>query len=224
MARQRYVTGNGATKNVGATHASPIPYPTPKDTGLDWLIEEPQDSHRRSIRLPTYDYAQTGAYFVTVCTRNGACIFGTIQKGKMRLNEIGRMANQTWEQSPTHFPQVKLDAWVVMPNHIHGIIVIFKSPPAGMNQTVHTQWATHASPLRNNRPTGPSKSSIGAIVGSFKSAVTKQVNAMRDTSGPSIWQRNYYEHIIRSEPSMDRIRQYIADNPANWSIDPENPH
>ena len=171
----------------------------------------PTPHRRRSLRLPRFDYTQQGAYFVTVCTRNRACLFGEILNGEMQLNDIGRVAHRTWEEISTHFPQVERDAWVVMPNHVHGIIVIV-GPPAG---------ATHASPLQ--RPSGPPKRSIGAIVGSYKSAVSKRINTMRGTPGVSVWQRNYYEHVIRTESALHRIRHYITDNPARWSEDPENP-
>ena len=186
---------------------------TPDDANHrgDACVAPATHQRRRSIRLPRFDYTQQGAYFVTVCTRNRSCLFGEIVNGEMRLNDIGRVAHRMWEEIPTHFPQVGIDAWVVMPNHIHGVIVI-AGPPVG---------ATHASPLQ--RPAGPPKRSIGAIVGSYKSAVSKRINAMRGTPGASVWQRNYYEHIIRNESALNRIRQYIADNPARWSEDPENP-
>ena len=171
----------------------------------------PTTHFRRSLRLPRFDYTRQGAYFVTVCARNRACLFGEIVDGEMRLNDIGRVAHRIWEEIPIHFPQVEIDAWVVMPNHIHGVLVIV-GPTVG---------ATHASPLQ--RPAGPSKRSIGAIVGSYKSAVSKRINAMRGTPGVSVWQRNFYEHVIRNESTLNRIRQYIADNPARWAEDPENP-
>ena len=127
----------------------------------------------------------------------------------MRLNDVGEVARSMWEEIPAHFAQVETDAWVVMPNHVHGVLVIA------------SVGATHASPLQ--RPAGPRKRSVGAIVGSYKSAVSRRVNAMYRTPGASLWQRNYYEHVIRDEAALGRIRQYIADNPARWSEDPENP-
>ena len=186
---------------------------TPDDANYrgDACVAPATHQRRRSIRLPRFDYTQQGAYFVTVCTRNRSCLFGEIVNGEMRLNDIGRVAHRMWEEIPTHFPQVGIDAWVVMPNHIHGVIVI-AGPPVE---------ATHASPLQ--RPAGPPKRSIGAIVGSYKSAVSKRINAMRGTPGAPVWQRNYYDHIIRNEAALNRIRQYIADNPARWAEDPENP-
>ena len=170
------------------------------------------NTHRRqSTRLPRFDYTQQGAYFVTMCTRNRACLFGDIMNGEMRLNDIGRVAHRMWEEIPTHFPQVETNVWVVMPNHVHGVIVI-ADPHVG---------AAHASPLQ--RPSGPPKRSLGAIVGAYKSAVSRHVNQSGHPHGLPIWQRNYYDHVIRDNAALDRVRQYIADNPARWDEDPENP-
>lgn len=176
----------------------------------------PATHRRRSLRLPRFDYTRQGAYFVTLCTRNRACLFGEIVNGEMRLNDVGSVAHRMWEEIPTHFPQVETDVWVVMPNHVHGVIVVADSN-VGVSRTV---GATHASPLR---PAGLPKRSLGAVVGSYKSAVSKHVNAMRGTPSVSVWQRNYYDHVIRNESALDRIRQYIADNPGRWAEDPENP-
>ena len=172
---------------------------------------------RRSLRLPAYDYAQAGAYFVTVCTHGRQCLFGDVADGAMVLNDVGKVAQEAWENIPTHFPHVETDAWTVMPNHVHGVIVIARPnvevPPIG--------GATHASPLHHR--SGPPKHSIGAIVGAYESAVSNRLNATRGTPGARVWQRNYYEHVIRNEADLHRIRQYIADNPGRWAEDPENP-
>ena len=149
---------------------------------------------------------------MTLCTRSRACLFGDIVNGEMRLNDIGKLAHRLWEEIPTHFPQVETDVWVIMPNHVHGVIII-AAPHVG---------ATHASPLPQ-RPSGPRKRSLGAIVGAYKSAVSKHVNRSGHPSGLPIWQRNFYDHVIRDDAGLDRIRQYIADNPARWAEDPENP-
>jgi putative transposase len=174
--------------------------------------------HRRSIRLEGYDYAQPGAYFITICTQDRVCLFGDIVDGVMRLNQTGEIVRQCWMAIPEHFPHAMLDEFVVMPNHVHGIIVVGEMPNVG---------ATHASPLPlappRVRPHGPHRQSVGSIVGSFKSAATRRMNEYRGTSGTTVWQRNYYEHIIRTEDSLDRIRRYIAENPARWAVDRENP-
>jgi REP element-mobilizing transposase RayT len=198
-------TGHGATTRVAPT----VPVPQRK---------------RRSIRLQGYDYTQPGAYFITICTQDRACLFGKVADGQMQLNDAGKTAEQCWQEIPSHFPTVVLDVFVVMPNHLHGIVVL--------NDYV---GATHASPLQRNnaspvqngvspgRPRGPQGRSIASIIGSFKSAVTKRINEIRMTPGASVWQRNYYEHIIRDDESLNRIREYIANNPLQWEFDRENP-
>ena len=185
---------------------------------------------RRSIRLPGYDYSQPGAYFVTICTLNRACLFGDIVNGVMRLNPMGCMVQECWMAIPQHFPHVVLDAFVVMPNHVHGILVIVEKTNAGAAHSagaMRSVGATHASPLQNDntptRPRGPKRQSIASIVGSFKSAVTKCINEYRGTPGAPVWQRNYYEHIIRTEESLNHIREYILQNPLRWHLDRENP-
>ena len=164
----------------------------------------PRDSinHRRSMRLHGYDYRHNGAYFVTICTHNRTSLFGEIKNNEMRLTAAGTVAHRVWEEIPQHFSNVATDAFIVMPNHVHGIIVI-----------ANTLQPPHQSP----------KSALGTIVGSYKSAVTKQINRGRGTPGASVWQRNYYEHVIRDETSLHDIRQYIVHNPAKWDDDPENP-
>ena len=176
---------------------------------------DPQKHHRRSIRLKNYDYTQAGAYYITIVTYQRDPLFGRIVNEEMQLSDHGRIADECWRAIPEHFPNRELDAYVIMPNHIHGILVIHgigmatnPSPSAG---------ARHASPLR---PHGVEPGSVGAIVGSFKSAVTKRIG--REIKSTSIWQRNYYEHVIRDERDLNRIREYIQSNPANWEGDREN--
>lgn len=170
--------------------------------------------HRRSIRLHGYDYTQAGAYFITICVHNRECLFGEVVDGEMRLNDAGRVVELCWQAIPEHFPHVELDAFVMMPNHLHGVVFI----------TGATVGATHASPLQTpSAPYGPRRGSIAAIVGSFKSAATKRINEQRATPGSPLWQRNYYEHIIRDENSLTSIRKYIVNNPLQWSMDRENP-
>ena len=170
------------------------------------------DMHnRRSIRLKEFDYTQPGAYFVTVCTWRRENLFGDVVDGEVRLNERGHIVKECWNGIPEHFPQVDLDAFVVMPNHIHGIIVI-----KGNDDVV---GATHASPLR--KKSGSTPKSLGAMVVSFKSATARRI---KDKVGEiGIWQRNYYERVIRDEKEWDLIRRYIETNPDNWEQDEENP-
>jgi REP element-mobilizing transposase RayT len=131
----------------------------------------------------------------------------------VHLNQFGNIVQECWIAIPEHFPKVILDEFVIMPNHVHGIIVIAETPRVG---------ATHASPLHKH-PRGPQRQSVGAIVGSFKSAVTKRINECRAAPSEPVWQRNYYEHVIREEASLNRVRKYIAENPLQWAYDPENP-
>jgi putative transposase len=190
------------------------------------MTYDPNKHQRRSIRLPGYDYSQAGAYFMTVCTRDHQCLFGRVEGEAMRLNRVGEIAEGCWRAIPIHFADVELDVFVVMPNHVHGIIAI---ADAGGAASVR---ATHASPLRHGPggaidaaeiPRGPKRRSVGAIIGSYKSAVSKGIHKIGGAPGPVIWQRNYYEHIIRNDVSLNRIRQYILDNPARWAYDRYNP-
>ena len=173
--------------------------------------------HRRSIRLHDYDYAQAGAYFVTIVAKNHACLFGELIGSAMRLNQFGVIVQSCWEDLPVHYPNVELDAFVVMPNHLHGIVVITD----GTVGARHASPLPHASPLQ--LPHGTAPGSLGTMIGSFKSAAAKRVNKSRDTPGAPVWQRNYYEHIIRDEKDLERIREYIDANSFNWTQDEENP-
>ncbi len=177
---------------------------------------DPRRHHRRSIRLKGYDYAQPGAYFVTICTHQRECLFGEIVgadgiRPEMRLNELGEIVRDEWLKTPALRPNVELGAWVVMPNHIHGIVIIARR---GVLQYAPTGDA----PTDTIKFKSPSQT-IGAIVRGFKSAATKQINAQRGARGIPVWQRNYYEHIIRSAPDMHRIAAYIQNNPAQWHDD-----
>ena len=160
---------------------------------------DPDKHHRSSIRLKGYDYSQAGAYFVTVCTEGRQCLFGDVIDERMKLNEAGRMVQQTWENLPTRFSSVTLDTLMVMPNHVHGIIAIVGAEP--------------------NRGAAGSPPTLGDIIRAFKSISAIRVNRLLARSGQPLWQRNYYEHIIRDEDEMNRIRQYVEDNPARWEMD-----
>lgn len=185
---------------------------------------DPLKHHRRSVRLKGYDYAQAGAYYVTLVTRNRDCLFGDIVDGEMHLNDIGRIVGEEWLRTAEVRPAVELDEFIVMPNHVHGIIVIADARCAMGRDTVPRRGAAPLRPYHpqhNVRPNVQSNS-LGAIVRSFKSATTYHINALRDTRGVSVWQRNYYEHIIRRERELDRIREYIINNPPNWVMDENN--
>jgi putative transposase len=160
--------------------------------------------HRRSIRLKGYDYTEVGAYFVTICTQNRECLFGDIVDGEMRLGEAGRIVVDTWAALPQRFPSVEIDESVVMPNHFHGIILI----------------AVEGAACRGAACCAPT---LGETIRAFKSISAIAVNRLLGRGGRPLWQRNYYEHIVRDERSSNLIRQYIYDNPSQWAFDRENP-
>jgi len=169
---------------------------------------------RRSIRLSGYDYAQSGAYFVTICTQNRACLFGTVTDGEVRLNDAGRIIQNMWSELPGRFSQIDVDSFVAMPNHIHGVIVVgaqFIAPSNSPPDMVEDA----ARGAMNRAPT------VGEVIRVYKAVSAR---AIRSTiSADFRWQRNYYEHIIRNEESLNRIRQYIVDNPIRWDLDRDNP-
>ncbi len=144
---------------------------------------------------------------MTIVTHDRKSIFGRIINGDMELNDIGKMVKEVWMAIPDHFPNVEMGEYVIMPNHIHGIISI-------------TVEATHASPLPRISK-GPMPGSIGAIIGSYKSAATRSFHKIQNSHENSLWQRNYYEHIIRNERDYQAIYEYILANPINWEEDEE---
>jgi putative transposase len=161
-----------------------------------------------------------------MCTHQREDLFGEIVEGVMRLNEFGHIVVECWEAIPRHFPHVECDAFVVMPNHIHGIVVIVDAPKPGNSTSDVPVGAQHAAPLQttnrsNSRP-NVAPGSLGAIVRSFKSAVTKRTNRLRQVEGAPVWQRNYYERIIRNERELNAYRDYILNNPAQWEFDRDN--
>ena len=172
----------------------------------------PDKHHRRSIRLHGYDYTQAGAYFVTVTTRDKQCLFGDVVEEEIRLSEFGKVVWKSWHEIPEHLSGVRMDEFVVMPNHVHGILLI----PDNRRGTA----CRAPTPERFGRPVS---GSLPTIVRSFKSVSTKRINRIRSTPGTPVWQRNYYERVIRSEAELDRVRQYIVYNPAKWPEDAENP-
>ena len=166
---------------------------------------------RRSLRLPGYDYTQTGAYFITICTTGRVCVLGDVVDGEIHLSEFGRLANSVWLELPRYYPHVRLDAWVVMPNHVHGILILEPS-----DDVVGAGFKP--APTGTRRRHG-----IPEVVRAFKTFSARRINATRGAVGTSFWQRNYFEHVIRDGKSLDRIRRYIVENPARWDEAPENP-
>ncbi|MCD4812913.1 transposase [bacterium] len=160
--------------------------------------------HRRSIRLKAYDYSQAGLYFITICSYKGECLFGKIDNDGMVLNEVGEIINDEWIKSQTIRKEIEMGVFVIMPNHFHGIVRIV--------------GANGRSPLQEPR-IHMGAATLSSLVAGFKSACTKKINQIRNMPGVPVWQRNYYEHVIRDEESHRNISEYIINNPLKWNDD-----
>ncbi|MDQ1327561.1 MAG: REP-associated tyrosine transposase [Candidatus Poribacteria bacterium] len=171
---------------------------------------DPDKHHRRSIRLKGYDYSQSGAYFITICTHDKKSLFGKIIDGNMVLNEFGKIVNDEWIKTEQIRKNVKIDEYMVMPNHLHGIIIINDDR---RDTLMRVQSESFGKPVSG---------SISTIIRGFKSATTKQINEFR-TPQMSVWQSNYYEHVIRNDDDLNDVREYIINNPLKWDLDRENP-
>jgi len=189
---------------------------------------DPNKHHRKSIRLPGYDYSQVDAYYVTIVTYQRDCLFGDIVNKEMILNDLGKIAYECWRGISEHFPFVELGAYVVMPNHVHGIIVIRAVESRSAIGTVDggrgaALLRPYARPDDNQNPhkINVKPGSLGAIVRSYKSAVSYRIHKEHNATG--IWQRNYYEHIIRDEKDLQNKTDYIEANPMLWDEDDNNP-
>ena len=179
----------------------------------------PEIHHRRSIRLKGYDYTQPGAYFVTICTYQRMHVFGEVVDGKMILNDTGKIAEGEWFKTAELRPYVKLhdDEFMVMPNHIHGIIWMDDNVGA-LRRNAQSRAEQRSAPTGTVAP-----GSLGAVVRAYKSAVTYAVNNAQHQRGAALWQRNYYDHIIRNDHELNNIRWYILNNPLHWQLDRDNP-
>ncbi len=199
---------------------------------------DPQKHHRRSIRLKGWDYRRPGWYFVTMVVQNRECLFGRVVNKKMVLNDFGKIVDYHWRKLPVHFNHIEMDEYRVMPNHFHGIVHIVRWPDGGVgamhsdeqfidqqnfsnNNGQNTNGGNfingNASPLR--RPRGTLPGSLSAVIQNFLSITTRKINRIRRTPGAKLWQRNYWEHIIRDENELNRIRRYIKNNPLKWNDD-----
>lgn len=172
---------------------------------------DPKIHHRRSIRKRGYDYSFPGWYFITVCTQGKECVFGAVTEWGTKLNDAGRLLAGVWKHLPQRFPQMVPDESVVMPNHFHALFQIVGAPLVGAQKRAGTRPA----------PT------VGQVVGAFKSVTANRYlrGVQHDQWHPmpsGLWQRNYYEHIIRNERDLEITRAYIRQNPARWNTDPEN--
>jgi putative transposase len=166
---------------------------------------------RKSIRLTDFDYSQPGEYFVTICTYNKMCVFGKVSEDKAILSSIGNIAQKCWEDIPTHFPNVELDEYVIMPNHIHGIIVITEG------RDLINQIPTKKFPLMKNP-----KMTLGKIIRHYKARSAKYIH---DSGYVDFqWQPLFYDRIVRNDKEFDNIRDYIINNPLKWILDEENPY
>ena len=200
-----------------------------------------QTHHRRSLRLQNYDYAARGSYFVTIRVAGGECVFGDIRDSRMHLNPYGQIARQCWGSLSEHFPFLALDAFVVMPNHVHGVLHLYRAKPDG-------DVSCHPSVCRGTACRAPTNDgpaftvadhvpaneqeiprtfsgrqfgegiphSLSSVIGSYKSAVTRHINILRGAPGAKLWQRNYYESIVHTREELERIRNYIRLNPVRW--------
>ena len=175
------------------------------------MVYNPKIHNRRSLRLKGYDYSQIGLYFVTICAHDKKCLFGEVAKGEMQINEYGKTIESTWNDLVNHNGGLRLKAFVVMPNHVHGIVEI---GGAGLEPRAGLEPA----------PTGGMKSQgLQEIVRQFKTFSAKRINAIRNLPGTPVWQRNYYEHVIRDEDDCTRIIEYITTNPQRWAEDSLHP-
>lgn len=170
----------------------------------------PDKHHRRSIRLHDYDYSRAGAYYITICIYNKEHLFGKIANGELQPNEYGKIAENEWIKTFQLRNNIEMDEFIIMPNHFHGIIIISNEPDG-------TGTARRAPTIE--RFSKPTSNTIPTIIRNYKSAVTKQINDLKNTPGTILWQRNYYEHAIRDEADLNRIREYIINNPRNWEND-----
>lgn len=162
---------------------------------------DPQKHHRASIRLQGYDYSYQGAYYITIVTWQREYLLGDVSNQDMELNQYGHLVHHAWFDLPNHYPAVELGTFCIMPNHMHGIIVLNDSDRAGL------------------RPAPTKQYPLSEVVRAFKSFSARQINLSRGKQGIPVWQRNYYEHIIRSDKEHQAIHDYILDNPLNWNLD-----
>ena len=206
---------NTASTNVG--RMNPTPTEAARTNAIPPNAAQTQQKlpNRCSIRLREFDYTQPGGYFITICTQLRSNLFGEVVDDKMELSDYGKIVRECWMAIPTHFLHFDLDEFVVMPNHVHGIIIIVD--PVGAR---HAVPGTH---IQTEHFSKPVSGSIPTVIRSFKSVVTKQINKSQNFPPHPIWQRSFHEHIVRDDAEMERIRNYIVENPMQWNHDRENP-
>jgi REP-associated tyrosine transposase len=180
------------------------------------MVADQEERSRRSLRLKGFDYSQAGAYFVTLVTFQRESLFGDVLERQFVPNQAGKVVQQEWTRTAEIRPGVHLDDYVVMPNHLHAIVIFEHEARVGAHSCAPLRSAITERLYRPPR-------SLGSLIAGFKSSVTKRINQLRDSPGVPVWQRNYYEHVVRNESELGRIRDYIALNPERWQDDPENP-
>jgi putative transposase len=174
---------------------------------------DPEIHHRRSVRIPGYDYSAEGMYFITICVDGRRCLFGDVVEDVLELNDVGRVIDATWRWLAEQYDHVELGPYIVMPNHVHGIILLTSGEGVSRNApTISSVSETIRSPEKPRKP-------IGQLVGAFKTVSTKKINVLCGTPGAVLWQRNYWEHVVRNEKSFEEIARYIDNNPRTWYED-----
>lgn len=163
-------------------------------------------NNRQSMRLKNYDYSSTGAYFVTILSYERTNIFGRVRESSVVLNDLGRVVKNAWELIPDHFNEFELDSYVIMPNHLHGII--------------HIQNEKHYKDLTYNQFQQPTRKSVSTVIQAFKATVTRE--ARKESMAYHVWQRNFYEHVIRTDKELYKCQEYIQNNPLKWTLDRNN--
>ena len=199
------------------------------------MTRKDEKRNRRSIRLPDCTYGAPGAYFITLCVKNHRCVFGKVVRGKMRFSRYGTIVKEEWRRTGRKREEAKAGCYAVMPNHFHGILFI-RGKSATRCRHSEKGTARRAPTNPRNVPRRfddgtprlrsfgkPTRGSLSAVVRGFKSAVTHRVNRIRNTPGAVLWQRNYYERVVRDAKELDAIRKYILENPTRWAFDHNNP-
>ena len=173
----------------------------------------------KSTRLPTWDYSSESWYFITICTKNRKCVLGDIDEKGVMFSKAGLIVLSKWKQIPQKYKEVGIDYFVITPNHIHGIICVYDTP----EKYVMPVETLHEASLQQNTNQPSCRSLLSNIIGKFKMESAKEINRELRTEGEPFWQERYWDHIIRNEQELQRIKQYILDNPKKWHLDRNNP-
>jgi putative transposase len=186
---------------------------------------DPEVHHRLSIRLKGFDYSRAGAYFVTICAQGRECLFGAIEIGEMVLNDVGVIVQAVWGDLINHVPGIDLGDFVIMPNHVHGIVLLVGAGSKPARFAVEDIGAdVPDKPRAGLEPAPTPRCGLPEIVRQFKTFSARRINAIRYAPGVPVWQRNYYEHVIRDEDNYRRITEYIVTNPCRWEEDSLHPN